>query len=172
MENIQIRKAGPEDVALLQQISRTTFYEAFSAANTAENMDKYLSENFAATKLAEELNNPLSHFYFAMAENEVIGYLKLNNGAAQTELKEKEGIEIERIYVLNAWLGKKAGQSLYEHAGSIAQQTGMKYIWLAVWEENARAIRFYTKNGFVAFDKHSFLLGNDEQTDIMMKKTL
>ena len=28
---------------------------------------------------------------------------------------------------------------------------------------------FFFKNGFVEFDKHIFKLGNDEQTDIMMK---
>jgi ribosomal protein S18 acetylase RimI-like enzyme len=43
---------------------------------------------------------------------------------------------------------------------------------LGVWEENHRALAFYTKNGFIAFDKHIFRLGNDEQTDIMMKLTL
>ena len=38
--------------------------------------------------------------------------------------------------------------------------------------ENPRAINFYKKNGFVEFDKHIFKLGNDEQTDIMMKLKL
>ena len=48
----------------------------------------------------------------------------------------------------------------------------VEYIWLGVWEENHRAINFYTKNGFVAFDKHIFVLGEDAQTDIMMKLEL
>ena len=34
------------------------------------------------------------------------------------------------------------------------------------------AIQFYKKNGFVEFDKHIFTLGNDKQTDIMMKLKL
>ena len=41
-----------------------------------------------------------------------------------------------------------------------------------VWEQNPRAIRFYEKNGFVSFDKHIFKLGDDKQTDIMMKLEL
>jgi len=45
-------------------------------------------------------------------------------------------------------------------------------VWLGVWEENPRAIKFYKKNGFVEFDKHTFVLGEDEQTDILMKKIL
>lgn len=38
--------------------------------------------------------------------------------------------------------------------------------------KNPRAIRFYEKNGFTAFDKHIFKMGNDEKVDIMMKKEL
>ncbi|MEG2102651.1 MAG: GNAT family N-acetyltransferase, partial [Flavobacterium sp.] len=48
----------------------------------------------------------------------------------------------------------------------------LKYIWLGVWEENIRALSFYKKNGFVEFDKHIFVLGDEEQTDLLMKLTL
>ena len=51
----------------------------------------------------------------------------------------------------------------------IAMNINAMYIWLGVWEKNTKAIRFYKKNGFIEFDKHIFNLGNDEQTDIMMK---
>ncbi len=42
-------------------------------------------------------------------------------------------------------------------------------MWLGVWEKNPRALRFYQKIGFQEFDKHIFTLGNEKQTDIMMK---
>jgi ribosomal protein S18 acetylase RimI-like enzyme len=45
-------------------------------------------------------------------------------------------------------------------------------VWLGVWEKNLRAISFYEKNGFIAFDQHIFQLGDDRQTDIMMKKLI
>lgn len=66
----------------------------------------------------------------------------------------------------------KAGQFLYEHAIQIAETNKVNFVWLGVWEENHRAISFYKKNGFVEFDKHIFVLGTDEQIDIMMKKNL
>lgn len=43
---------------------------------------------------------------------------------------------------------------------------------LGVWEHNHRALRFYEKNGFIAFGTHIFQLGNDQQTDILMKKSV
>ena len=167
-----IRAISISDLAQLQKIGKTTFAETFTEHNTKEDLDKYLEESFSNEKLSSELNNPESSIYFAEIENNVVGYLKINFGASQTELKDNEALEIERIYVLQAFHGKKLGQALYEKAISIAKEMKVKYVWLGVWEQNHRALQFYKKNGFVPFDTHIFKLGNDEQTDIMMKLEL
>jgi diamine N-acetyltransferase len=172
MENIDIRRVTLTEIRELQQIGKQTFSETFSAGNTEENMAKYLEEGFSSEKLTAELNDKNSEFYFALLENNVIGYLKLNLGQSQTELKDDKAIEIERIYVLKGFHGQNVGQILYEKALQIAHQKNVDYVWLGVWEENPRAINFYKKNGFVEFDKHIFKLGVDEQTDIMMKLQL
>lgn len=169
---MNIRKADLSDLKLLQHIGRQTFSETFSSSNTEENMQQYLQEGFADKKLEEELNNSLSTFYFAETDNRVVGYLKVNLAGSQTELKDSNALEIERIYVLAEFHGNKVGQLLFEKAMEIAQTSKVNYVWLGVWEENQRALRFYEKNGFVAFDKHIFVLGDDKQTDIMMKKVL
>jgi diamine N-acetyltransferase len=169
MESIEIKRVILNDIVHLQKIGKQTFFETFSSGNTEENMTKYLEEGFSIEKLTAELKNENSELYFAMLENKVIGYLKLNSGRSQTELKDVKALEIERIYVLKEFHGKNVGQVLYEKAISIAKQKNADYIWLGVWEKNPRAINFYKKNGFVEFDKHIFKLGDDEQTDIMMK---
>ena len=135
-------------------------------------MKKYLEEDFSLERLTEQLNNKNSEFYFAELEDKIIGYLKLNFSNSQTEIKDDKAVEIERIYVLKEFHGKKVGQVLYEKAIEIAKQLNADYIWLGVWEENPRAIKFYKKNGFIEFDKHIFKLGTEQQTDIMMKLAL
>ena len=172
MKDIHIQKVTINDINELQKIGRQTFSETFSGDNSEEDMRKYLDENFSSEKLTAELNNKDSEFYFAVLDNAVIGYLKLNFGASQTELKDNKALEIERIYVPKEYHGQKVGQLLYEKAIQVARQKEVNYVWLGVWEENFRALSFYKKNGFVEFDKHIFKLGNDEQTDIMMKLEL
>ena len=81
-------------------------------------------------------------------------------------------MEIERIYVLDEFHGKKVGLTLYNRALEIAQQRNIDYIWLGVWENNFKALNFYRKQGFIEFDQHIFKLGNDEQTDLLMKLSL
>ncbi|WP_316792597.1 GNAT family N-acetyltransferase [Pedobacter frigoris] len=169
---VKIQKAGLEDLHTLQNIGRNTFFETFAESNTDEDMQQYLAVNFSLNKLSAELAENDSHFYIAFDGDEAVGYLKVNAGQAQTELREDHSLEIERIYVLSTHHGKKVGQLLYEQSLDVAGELGKSSIWLGVWEKNLKAIRFYEKNGFVAFDTHIFKMGDDEQTDLMMRKEL
>lgn len=106
MENIKIEKVTIDKIDQLQSIGKLTFSQTFSSTNTQENMAKYLEEGFSVQKLAKELNNPDSEFYFALADNIVVGYLKINFGKSQTELQDRNSLEIERIYVITEFHGK------------------------------------------------------------------
>lgn len=171
--NIEISKLSSlSEIESLREISIKTFVDTFSEQNTEENMQKYLDENLSIKKLSEEFNTPGSEFYFAKIINDIIGYLKINSGNSQTELKTLTGLEIERIYVLKEFHGKHIGQILLEKTISLAKEKKCDHIWLGVWEENARAISFYKKHGFNEFDKHIFKLGDDDQIDILMKLEL
>lgn len=172
MQELQILNATLQNLPDLENIGRQTFFETFRDTNTAENLEKYLDENFNTGQLTKELNNPGTGFFLAIINNIVVGYLKVNTGDAQTEFKNHDELEIERIYVIKAFWGKSAGQSLLDYALSIAFQMDKKIIWLGVWEKNFRAIRFYEKNGFVVFGKHPFKVGEDLQTDILMRRSL
>lgn len=172
MNNISIIKAGLADVEKLQNISRDTFFETFVDFNTEENMQKYLEEILSIEKLSIELSNPDSEFYLAYLNTKAIGYLKVNQGNAQTELKDKRAFEVERIYVAKKYWGRQVGQLLFNKALQLAKDIDATNLWLGVWENNVRAINFYKKNGLVEFDKHIFVLGEDKQTDILMKLEL
>lgn len=169
---IQVKALSTNDVVALTQLARAAFAQTFTEHNQPENVEKYLDESFTIEKLTEELNNKNSQFFFALVNDQPVGFLKVNVGDAQTELKEGDGMELQRIYVLQDYHGKTVGQALFEKAKSLAIEAGYPYLWLGVWEENHRALNFYRKNGFVPFDKHIFKMGDEEQTDWMMKLVL
>lgn len=172
MDQVTIRPIGADEIEQLQYIGRQTFTETFSESNSAEDLEKYLENRFTAEKLSGELADKNSLFWFAMSNNQIIGYLKVNFGVAQTEIQAANAMEIERIYVLKAFHGSRVGQQLLSKALEIARQASVDYIWLGVWEHNHRAIGFYRKNGFAEFDKHVFVLGDKRQTDLMMRLDL
>ncbi|MBX2962364.1 MAG: GNAT family N-acetyltransferase [Cyclobacteriaceae bacterium] len=170
--NPVLREATLADIDQLQKIGKRTFIETFEAVNTKANMEAYLNEGFSYEGLKEELINTGSLFYFATLNNTIVGYLKVNFGLAQKELQDENALEIERIYVLRDYQGKNIGRLLFNKALQLGEERKASYVWLGVWEHNARAMAFYKKNGFVEFDKHVFKLGDDEQIDIMMKLEL
>ncbi len=166
---VTIEQVTLEQINELAAIGRRTFSDSFSYANTEDNMKAYLDENFSTPKIEQELNDPGSYFFFAKWKNKIAGYVKVNLGKAQTDIKDQNGLEIERIYVLTEYQGRNIGKVLFETALKIAAERKVDFVWLGVWENNHDAIRFYEKMGFVEFDTHSFMLGDDRQTDIMMK---
>ena len=172
LSGLKIEKVKVSELKQLVDISKKTFYDTFCKQNTEADMQKFLDDSFSDSRLTKELNTPNSQFYFAKINNAIAGYLKLNFGNAQTELQDTTSLEIERIYVIKEFQGKKVGQALFKKTLNIAQEKNLNYVWLGVWEKNLKAIDFYTKNGFIVFDKHIFVLGSDVQTDIMMKLLL
>ncbi len=172
IQQIQIVEVVLADLPRLQELSKRTFYDSFAALNTAENMKFHMDNHFTLEKLSAEILNRDSKFFFAIHGRTPVGYLKINKGIAQTVLPNDHAVEIERIYVDQLSKGKGIGKTFISKAEESANASGAKYLWLGVWEHNEPAIRFYEKNGFVKFSNHIFKLGDDDQTDLLMKKTL
>ena len=169
---VKLKSCTHEDLQTLQEISIETFNETFKEQNSPENMSAYLEKAFNLEQLESELSNPSSKFFFVYNDDEVAGYLKLNTNDAQSEEMGNEALEIERIYVKNKFQKLGLGKYLFNAAMGIAKDSGKKKIWLGVWEKNENAIAFYKKIGFVQAGAHSFYMGDEEQTDLIMTKPL
>lgn len=172
MVRVQIIKATSDDLAIVQSLGRQTFLDAFAKDNAEEDILAYVNEAFSLVQMAKELDNPNSEFYLMMEHDTPVGYLKVNHDDAQTELRDLQAVEVQRIYVVEEHQGKKLGHLLFKKAVEVAKKKKASCLWLGVWEKNINAIRFYRKNGFEVFDKHSFMLGKDLQTDILMRLDL
>ena len=169
---ITIKKVTSADVETLLFFSKKTFLDAFAHLNNPDDSESYTAIAFTAHKLRSELSNVQSEFYFGLLNDELAGYIKLNYAGAQTEFQHNDAVEVERIYVSAHHQRKKIGKQLLDFAINKANKNQLRYIWLGVWEHNHQAIRFYERNGFKQFSSHEFMLGNDLQTDLLMKKEL
>lgn len=170
--HLSFRKPTTEDVMTLRQFASEIYYETFINGNSERVMQDYLDEAFAVERLTQELNNPDSTFLFLYADGVLAGYLKVNRAPSQTDLNDPVSLELERIYAAKEFQGKGIGQALMDKAIAIAEEEGFAAVWLGVWEKNMRARAFYEKNGFSAFGTHVFVMGDEAQTDLVMKKDL
>lgn len=167
--NLVFRKCTHLDVGELREIAYKTYDDTFRHLNTPENMQAYLEAAFERGKLKAELEDPNSAFYFLFLDGALVGYLKLNEGPSQTDLKDPDSLEIERIYVISSCQGQGLGKYLIREALEIARRKGKHYVWLGVWEENEKAIAFYRRVGFRVIGTHEFVMGDERQTDYLMQ---
>ena len=147
IQQIQIVEVVLADLPLLQEISKRTFYDSFAAMNTAENMKFHLDNHFTLEKLTSEILNRDSKFFFAIHDGSPVGYLKINQGPAQTVLPNDQAVEIERIYVDRLFKGNGIGKTFISKVIEIANASRAKYLcW--VYGKITRRLFLYEKNGF------------------------
>ena len=166
---LSLREADFADLASLLDLAQTSFVQAFTEGNKPENVQAYLSQAFTPVQLEKEWRNPASTFLLASLEGKLVGYTKVNLAAAQTDVQDPESLEVARLYTLEEVWGKGVGQFLLNAALDFAKEKGKTFVWLGVWEHNARAISFYEKNRFKAFGSHPFPFGDEIQTDWLMR---
>jgi len=171
-EPIRIRRAGAGDNVLLAEIGAETFHDTFAADNTPEDMATYLSESFGPERQALELADPASMFLIAESGNRTLGYARLTWGPSPLEVGGTRPMDIARFYVRPAWIGRGVARVLMEACLDEARLAQSDVIWLTVWEHNHRAIAFYAKWGFVAAGDVIFMLGNDSQRDLLLKRSV
>lgn len=169
MNNYTIELVEQQKVHQLQKISIETFTESFAKDNTTENLKDYFGKAFSIPVLIHQINNINSKFYLVYSNDELAAYFKINIGESQTEIKGADGLELERIYIYQKFQKKGLGNTILNEIKIKAIQLDKKYIWLGVWEKNVDAIRFYQNFGFQKFDEHIYPIGNDPQTDWMMR---
>lgn len=168
----QISQVNIHQVHQLQKISKETFLAAFAKDNTEQNIKDYFEKAFSIKSLNNQINNQHSRFYFVHQQQELCAYFKINIGDSQTEIRGTDGLELERLYIYPQYQNKGLGETILNEVKIKAILENKKYIWLGVWEHNLKAIKFYERFGFEQFDKHIYVLGDDAQTDWMMRLEL
>ena len=174
MTQITVRQADLGDAKPLTKLAYVTFWDAFHdhPKNAPHDLADYMGRAFSEEQVVNELSDPNSIFLIAEIEGEMAGYAKLVFESTEPEIIGEWPVELNRLYSHQKFLGKGVGQALMDACFAKARETGRDVIWLGVWEYNPRAQRFYEKNGFRIVGKHTFLLGSDPQTDLLMQKEI
>ena len=169
---VHIRPATLQDAEAVAALSAQTFRETFTKDTTAQDMDAYVANAFGIDGIQKELAGADNLFLLAFerAKTAPVGYAKLRTDRTEPCVEGAAPIELERLYVTRAMLGKGVGASLMRASLHQAQTSGYRTVWLGVWERNFRAIAFYERWHFKTVGSHPFQVGSDIQTDLIMAR--
>ena len=168
---IDYRDATPADGDALDAMAQVIWVETFAHSVSAEDAGTYLAEAYGPTgKLITDLSSGAARFHLALADDRVVGYAKLNT----PWLPEAEpgAMQLSQIYVSSDQHGAGVGKALLDWAIATARDSGASVLLLTVWEENHRAAAFYRKHGFAHIGDYAFAVGNQIDTDHIMRLAL
>jgi ribosomal protein S18 acetylase RimI-like enzyme len=171
-EETVIRPAAAADAPALAEFAERVFDEVFGPLNDPGDMASYLNEAFSPDIQRAEITGSGNIVLLAERGGQLAGYLHLAPSPTPECVTGPQAVELKRLYVEPALHRLGIGRKLLEQGLARARQAGTRTVWLGVWENNAKAQAFYTREGFTRVGDHPFVLGSDTQTDWIMQRSL
>ncbi len=169
---MQFRLIEENELVDFTAFAKATFIRTYAHLNNPIHFQQYIEEAFTIERITKEWLNPDSYFYWKKEKEIPIAYVKLNRGLAQTDPCLPASLEIERIYVDHKFKRKGLGSSMIKLSIEKAASLNLEWVWLGVWKKNPDAIEFYQNQGFEIFSEHIFRIGEDDQLDYLMRRSV
>jgi diamine N-acetyltransferase len=167
-----IRELTVADIPALRDLAIKIYRDTFTDQNTPESMEAFLERDYSIESFQKEFAEPGSRYFFISDGTRPAGYLRMRRNTEADHILGSNNIELHRIYIEKDYHGQRVGHELMQLAIDIATQGNYEWLWLGVWEHNPRAQRFYEKWGFEKFSEHIFHMGDEKQTDWLLRKEI
>jgi diamine N-acetyltransferase len=145
---IIIRQMKQGDLEMLHNLCRDVYSKNFYQHWDDDGLELYLDDVFAMDRMKIELSGKEIQYYTAFANQEPVGFMKINLYSDLPGTGIKKGMELDKIYVLPEVKRTKIGKKLLGVALDIAAGNQKEILWLSVIDTNIEAISFYEKAGF------------------------
>jgi GNAT superfamily N-acetyltransferase len=172
-ETIHFFTPTNEFAPALGLMARQAFSDTFAHLYDRAPFMQFLEEAFGpAGRMERDFADPSIRWRVAAIDNKPIGYAKLSPLVAPAPAPQPGAMELQQIYVLKPWHGRGVAEELMGWAIEAARDEGAPEIYLAVFDHNARAKRFYTRHGFSEVGRCAFRLGDRVDDDRVWRKPL
>ena len=169
---LEIRQATISDVQIISVLGITTCYEAYFELDPSNDLAEYCGNFFGLQQITTEFEDANSTFLLAESDGKAVGYAKLREGKKIECLRDKNAMEVQRIYLLEKMKGKSIGKALMEKCQAIGREKGYETLWLGVWDKNIAAQKFYEKIGMKIIGTTDFSDGKNEFINLVFAKKL
>ncbi|GAA4748883.1 GNAT family N-acetyltransferase [Sphingomonas daechungensis] len=168
--NLSYRSAGLEDAEAVDRVFRATFIDTFAHLYRPEDLEAFLAK-FTLEAWRAELADDRFVFRLAESDGQPIGFAKMGPPELPVDTNEP-WVELRQLYVMNEWRGAGAARELMDWVLAEAKARGATDLYLTVYTDNHRARRFYQKYGFVEVGPYAFMVGEQADEDLIMRKSL
>lgn len=164
----EIRKAFESDIFSAAHVICTAWKIAYAGIVPEKDIEKYTDEGYKSASMLENYNKGLE-VYIASENGEDCGVISFERC---TRDDFTDCAYIMQLYVLPSYQGKGVGKLLLDFAEKSASGQGYKRVMLNTLEKNAKARRFYERNGYVFFGTEDSPLFSERVVRALYKKEL
>ena len=169
---IAYRDAVPADGRDLAAMAKRSFTDTFGTLYRPEDLAAFLDQTFGEAGLPAQLSDPAFTVRLAVdGAGEIVGFAKTGPVAFPGDWPAT-ALELHQLYVRGDQHGAGVGPALMDWAIDTARADGRTEIILSVYVDNARAIRFYERYGFVEIGRYVFMVGEQPDDDRIMRLVL
>ena len=170
---IDYRDATPADGPELDVMAKQVWIETFGHSAPPADIAAYLAQGYGPEgTLIRDLADPHIRYRLATDDAAIVGYAKLVDPWLPREAIAPGGLQLSQLYVAATHHGRGVADVLMRWAIGTAVAWHADALYLTVWEENARARRFYEKRGFVHIGDYAFRTGTQIDRDLIMRLAL
>lgn len=167
-----IRRAVAEDARALAEVAAETFPLACPPHTLPESIAAFIAAHLSVDSFTAYLADPARVLFVAEDEGVAVGYTMLVLAEPSDEdvaaaVTVRPTAELSKVYVREGFHGRGLASRLVEASVDAARAGGAASVWLGVNQENARANRFYEKQGFERVGTKRFLVGERYEDDFV-----
>lgn len=152
----KIVKAQPKDAKLLSKIGAESFLTAHGHSAPKKDIDNYVTHNFNENTFKSDVLDDNNLYYLIYYNNKIAGYSKIIFNKANKNIPAQNITNLSRLYLLEEFYNLGLGKILFDFNLQLCKKNNQIGIWLAVWVENQKAIKFYNKVGFNKVGDYNF----------------
>jgi len=149
LEAIRLRAAVDDDALCLGVLGTQVFLDTYATGGIRPTLAREVQASFSAEACRAFIAAPGSVVCVAESDGHLVGFSHLALAARHELAPEGEQSELVRLYVQEPFTGRGLGSRLLREAESAAAAAGNTVLWLTPWAENARALRFYARHGYL-----------------------
>lgn len=170
---IAYRTPDAADGPALSTMARQAFVDSFTGVIDPEPLQIYLEQAYGpAGQMQRDLGDPAVDWRAAYLDGVAAGYIKLSAMTLPFEAAHPDAVELRQLYVVEACKATGVADTLTEWAIDLARSRGAPEMYLAVFDHNQRAKRFYARHGFAEVGRCDFVTGPQVHDDRIWRRTL
>lgn len=168
---VTYRDATADDAAALAGFWRACFCATFEHLYRPEDLAAFLAASYSPAQQYAEILDGAAEHRLALAQGAIVGACQIGKLGLPIDPGPAQSLELKRLYLAADMKGAGVGQALMDWAVTRTQARGATQLFLGVWRENARAQRFYARNGFSKVGAYQFPVGaHMDDEDILLRR--